>query len=146
MIRFFPPIVTGSIITIIGISLLPVGVNWAAGGVGNKSYGSGTFIAVAAVVLITILLINKFFKGFVAHIAVLIGLFVGLIVAIPLGLVNFSGVAAAPWVGIDVPFAFGMPVFDIGSIRRYDAGYVGRYGRVHRGFPGDRRDGRKEDW
>ena len=74
LIRFFPPIVTGSIITIIGVSLLPVGVNWAAGGVGNKSYGSLTFIAVAAIVLVTILLINKLFKGFVAHIAVLIGL------------------------------------------------------------------------
>ena len=93
-----------------------MGVNWAAGGVGNKSYGSGMFIAVAAVVLVTILLVNKYFKGFVAHIAVLIGLLVGLIVAIPLGLVNFSGVASAPWVGIDVPFAFGMPVFDLGAI------------------------------
>jgi len=61
-------------------------------------------------------LVNKFFKGFVAHIAVLIGLAVGLIVAISLGLVNFSGVAAAPWVGIDGPFAFGMPTFDTGSI------------------------------
>lgn len=116
LIRFFPPIVTGSIITIIGISLLPVGVNWAAGGVGNKNYGSLTFIAVAAIVLLTILLINKFFKGFVSHIAVLIGLVVGLIVAIPLGLVNFSGVSAAPWIGIDYPFAFGMPTFDLGAI------------------------------
>ena len=116
LIRFFPPIVTGSIITIIGVSLLPVGVNWAAGGMGNKNYGSLTYIMVAAIVLLAILLINKFFKGFVSHIAVLLGLIVGLIVAIPFGLVNFSGVDKAPWIGIDTPFYFGFPIFDIGAI------------------------------
>jgi uric acid transporter len=116
LIRFFPPIVTGCIITIIGISLLPVGANWAAGGIGNEHYGSGTFIGVAAIVLLVILLINKYFTGFVAHISVLIGLAVGLIVAIPFGLVNFSGVASAAWVGFDYPFAFGPPKFEYGAI------------------------------
>lgn len=116
LLRFFPPVVTGSVITVIGISLLPVGVNWAAGGVGNKNYGSVTFLAVAAIVLITILVINKYFKGFMANIAVLIGLIVGMIVAIPLGLVSFGGVTQAPWIGIDIPFYFGMPVFSTGAI------------------------------
>lgn len=116
LIRFFPPVVTGSVITIIGVSLLPVGVNWAAGGVGNPQFGSLTFIGVAGIVLIAILLINKYFKGFIANIAVLLGLVVGLIVAMPLGLVNFSGVSTAAWVGIDTPFIFGMPQFEAGSI------------------------------
>ena len=116
LIRFFPPVVTGSVITVIGISLLPVGIAWAAGGTGNKNYGSLTFLAVAGIVLLTILVINKFFKGFVAHISVLIGLGVGLIVAMALGLVNFSGVASASWLGIDTPFAFGFPKFDLGAI------------------------------
>ena len=116
LIRFFPPVVTGSVITVIGISLLPVGIAWAAGGTGNKNYGSLTFLAVAGIVLLTILVINKFFKGFVAHISVLIGLGVGLIVAMALGLVNFSGVASASWFGIDTPFAFGFPKFDLGAI------------------------------
>lgn len=116
LIRFFPPIVTGSIITIIGVSLLPVGINWAAGGLGNKNFGSMTYIAVSTIVLITILLINKLFRGFISHIAVLLGLVVGLIVAIPFGLVDFSGVASAPWLGIDIPFHFGTPKFDLGSI------------------------------
>jgi xanthine permease len=116
LIRFFPPVVTGSVITIIGVSLLPVGVNWAAGGVGNPQFGSLTFIGVAGIVLIAILLINKYFKGFIANIAVLLGLVVGLIVAMPLGLVNFSGVSTAAWVGIDTPFLFGMPQFEAGSI------------------------------
>lgn len=116
LIRFFPPIVTGSIITIIGISLLPVAANWAAGGLGNENYGSGIFIAIAAIVLLVILLINKYFTGFIAHISVLIGLIIGLVVAIPFGLVNFSGVASAEWIGFDYPFAFGTPKFEIGAI------------------------------
>ncbi|TGE34470.1 nucleobase:cation symporter-2 family protein [Desulfosporosinus sp. Sb-LF] len=116
LVRFFPPIVTGSVITVIGISLLPVGIAWAAGGVGNKNYGSLTFLAVAGIVLLTILCINKYFEGFVAHISVLIGLGVGLIIAIPLGLVNFAGVATASWIGFDIPFSFGIPIFDVGAI------------------------------
>lgn len=116
LLRFFPPVVTGSVITVIGVSLLPVGVNWAAGGVGNKSYGSLMFLAVAGIVLLTILLINKYFKGFIANIAVLLGLVVGLIVAMPLGMVNFSGVSSAPWIGIDTPFYYGLPKFDTGAI------------------------------
>ncbi|MDA8442427.1 MAG: nucleobase:cation symporter-2 family protein [Peptococcaceae bacterium] len=116
LLRFFPPVVTGSVITVIGISLLPVGVDWAAGGTGVKNYGQLNFLFVALVVLIAILLFNKYFKGFVANIAVLLGLAIGLIIAIPMGLVDFSGVAAAPWLGIDKPFFFGMPHFDLGSI------------------------------
>ncbi|MDQ7096966.1 nucleobase:cation symporter-2 family protein [Desulfosporosinus sp. PR] len=116
LIRFFPPIVTGSVITVIGVSLLPVGIAWAAGGTGDPNYGSLTYIGVACIVLIAILLINKFFTGFVAHISVLLGLIIGLIIAVPLGLVNFSGVSTAAWLGIDYPFAFGFPKFDIGSI------------------------------
>lgn len=116
LIRFFPPIVTGTIITIIGVSLLPVGINWAAGGVGNKNFGSMTYIFVSVIVLVSILLINKLFKGFVSHIAVLLGLIIGLIVAMPLGLVSFADVADAPWIGITTPFYFGYPIFDIGAI------------------------------
>lgn len=116
MVRFFPPVVTGSVITIIGVSLLQVGVNWAAGGVGNPNYGSPIFLAVSGIVLIAILLINKYFKGFIANIAVLLGLVVGMIIAMPLGLVDFSGVGTAAWFGIDTPFYFGMPKFDAGAI------------------------------
>ena len=116
LIRFFPPIVTGTIITIIGLSLLPVGVNWAAGGVGNPNYGSLSFIFIAAIVLMAILVINKMFTGFISHIAVLLGLVVGLLVALPMGLVNFSGVAEANWIGINTPFWFGYPTFHLGPI------------------------------
>ncbi len=116
IIKLFPPVVTGSVITIIGISLLPVSIDWAAGGVGMPGYGSLKNIAMATVVLIPILVINRFFKGFLGNISVLLGLIIGTLIAIPAGMVNFAGVAGAPWVGIDTPFHFGPPIFAAGPI------------------------------
>ncbi len=116
LLRFFPPVVTGSVIAIIGISLLPVGVSWAAGGFGNKNYGSLEFLALAGIVLLVILLVNKYFKGFIANIAILIGLLIGMIIAFPLGLVNLSGLSAASWLRLDTPFFYGLPKFDVGAI------------------------------
>ncbi|UBM62233.1 purine permease [Candidatus Sulfidibacterium hydrothermale] len=116
LLRFFPPIVTGSIITIIGISLLPVGIAWSAGGFGNPNYASLEFLAIAGIVLLTILAINKYFKGFIANISVLIGLFVGMLIAWPLGLVDLSGLSSAPWLRVDTPFYYGWPKFDTGAI------------------------------
>ncbi len=116
LLRFFPPIVTGTIITIIGISLLPVGIAWSAGGFGNPNYASLEFLAIAGIVLLTILAINKYFTGFVANISVLIGLFVGMLIALPLGLVNLSGLAEASWIRLDTPFYYGWPKFDAGAI------------------------------
>jgi len=72
LLRFFPPVVTGSVITVIGLSLLPVGVQWACGGVGDPHYASLKYLFVAFVVLIAILLITKYFKGFIGNIAVLL--------------------------------------------------------------------------
>ncbi len=116
LLRFFPPIVTGSIITIIGISLLPVGIAWSAGGFGNPNYASLEFLAIAGIVLLVILGINKYFTGFIANISVLIGLFVGMLIAYPLGLVNLSGLSVAPWLRFDEPFFYGWPKFDAGAI------------------------------
>lgn len=116
LLRFFPPVVTGSVITVIGLSLLSVGTDLSAGGFGNPNYGALKFLLVAVVVLVTILLLNKFFKGFVANAAVLLGLVVGFIVAAPLGMVNLSGIGSEAWVHLDTPFYFGMPKFDAGAI------------------------------
>ena len=117
LIRYFPPVVTGSIITIIGISLLPVGVRWAAGGVPTaKNFGDVQFIGLAFLVLVLIIFFYRYFTGFFSNIAVLLGLAVGMIIAIPMGLVNFSSVASASWLGITTPFAFGLPTFDIAAI------------------------------
>ncbi len=125
MLPLFPPVVTGSIITIIGISLMRVGVNWAAGGnpkvrdlatgamVDNPSYGAPLHLAVAAIVLVFILLITKFVKGFFSNIAVLMGLVLGMLIAIALGKVDFGGLASEKWFAVVTPFQFGMPTFDL---------------------------------
>ena len=64
LLRFFPPVVIGTVISVIGLSLMGVGINWAAGGVGNPDYGNPVYLLLALVVLMLILLINKFARGF----------------------------------------------------------------------------------
>lgn len=117
MIRLFPPVVTGTIITIIGVSLMPVAVRWAGGGVpGAPGFGSVQNISLAFIVLVLVILFYRYLKGFWSNIAVLLGLIVGTLIAFAMGITDFSKVASANWVGIATPFAFGMPVFDLPSI------------------------------
>ena len=123
MLPLFPPVVTGSIITVIGISLMRVGVNWAAGGnptipsptgpVPNPAYGAPLHLAVAGIVLLFILFITKFVKGFFANIAVLMGLVLGMLIAMALGKVSFGGLQDAGWLALVTPFQFGLPRFDL---------------------------------
>jgi NCS2 family nucleobase:cation symporter-2 len=123
MLPLFPPVVTGSIITVIGISLMRVGINWAAGGnptipsptgpIPNPAYGAPLHLGMAAFVLVFILLITRFVKGFLSNIAVLTGLVVGMVVAWFLGKVSFAGIHEAAWVAIVKPFQFGMPKFNL---------------------------------
>ena len=123
MLPLFPPVVTGTIITVIGVSLMRVGVNWAAGGnptipgpagpIANPAYGAPIHLAIAAFVLIFILLITKFVKGFLANVAVLAGIIVGTLVAMFLGKVSFGGIHEASWVAIVRPFQFGLPKFNL---------------------------------
>ena len=117
LLRFFPPVVTGSIITIIGISLMPVAVRWAAGGnPAAKDFASIEYIGLAFFVLMLVLLFYRYFKGFMSNIAVLLGLIVGTVIAFMMGLVNFEQVSQAGWVSITTPFWFGLPTFDVASI------------------------------
>ncbi len=116
LLRFFPPVVVGTVIAVIGLSLMGVGINWAAGGIGNPDYGDPEYLLLALVVLVLILLINKFGRGFIANISVLLGIAAGFAIAMMLGRVDLNGVASAPWVGVVVPFHFGLPHFDPLSI------------------------------
>jgi xanthine permease len=116
LVRYFPPLVTGTIITVIGVTLLRVGINWAGGGIAAKNFGDPTNLAIVALVLATILAINKLFAGFVANIAVLLGLVVGFAVALAVGMVDFAGVYDADWVALVYPFRFGAPSFELGAI------------------------------
>jgi NCS2 family nucleobase:cation symporter-2 len=127
MLPMFPPVVTGSIISIIGISLMRIGINWAAGApsptmmtpagpVPNPAYGAPGNLAIAAVVLLAILLIIRFVKGFFANIAVLLGLILGMLISIALHRVSFANIGAVPWFAVVKPFQFGMPTFHFGAV------------------------------
>ena len=117
MLRFFPPVVTGTVVTIIGLSLMPVAVIWIGGGNPTAAdFCSPEHILLALFVLIIILIFNRSFKGFLGNIAVLLGLIIGTIAAVFLGNVNFDAVTSASLLGITTPFAFGTPTFDGPSI------------------------------
>ncbi|GAA2881754.1 nucleobase:cation symporter-2 family protein [Streptomyces mexicanus] len=116
-IRFFPPVVTGSVITLIGVSLLPVSFGWAQGpNPAGHDYGSAKYLTLAGITLVIVLLLRRFTRGFVKQIAVLIGLIAGTVIAIPFGVTDFSPVADADVVGFPTPFHFGAPQFQIAAI------------------------------
>lgn len=156
LLRFFPPVVTGTIILVIGVTLMRIGINWifgvpvgptapktvnpehaewlkqvgdlaaASGGtipavppglglaptVANPAYAAPGNIAVSAIVLVAILLIARFGRGFVANIAVLLGIVVGGVLAAALGMMHFDKVGEAGWFALIMPFHFGVPIFD----------------------------------
>jgi len=115
LLRFFPPVVTGTIIAVIGISLMRIGVNWAAGAPAPTlpGYGDPLHLAIAAFVLIVILLIAKFARGFLANVAVLLGIVAGFIVAWAIGKVSFADFQRAAWVDVIYPFQLAAPKFDL---------------------------------
>ncbi len=117
LIRFFPKVVTGTVITIIGISLLPVAVRWCAGNdVKSPTFASPKNILLALFVLILILIMYKFFKGILGNISILLGIVVGTIVASMLGMSDFTRVHSSGWINIDIPLYFGALKFDLTAI------------------------------
>ena len=118
LLPLFPPVVTGTIILMIGISLMRVGVNWAAGAPAPTlpGYGDPVHLGVALAVLLLILAITKYGRGFVGNIAVLLGIIAGCVLAWAIGKMGFAKVASASWFGLIMPFSFGMPTFDLVAI------------------------------
>jgi len=117
LIRFFPPVVTGSVITVIGIALLPVAAADAVGGAGpTLDPTSGRNMAYALGTLALIVVIQRVFKGFMATVAVLAGLVIGTLVAWALGDAHFADVGTSGWFGVTTPFFFGWPKFSAAAI------------------------------
>jgi len=157
MLRFFPPVVTGTIILVIGVSLMRIGINWIFGNpvgptapqivdpahaawltsvtegitagsvtgvpempaglalaakMNNPAYAPLGNILISAIVLVSILLIARFARGFIANISVLLGIVIGALIAIATGAMTFTKVGEAAWFGLITPFHFGMPTFD----------------------------------
>ena len=156
MLRFFPPVVTGTIILVIGVTLMRIGINWifglpvgptapkivnpehaawlqsaaeAAGAAGstipavpgglaaapslpNPAYAPVSNIVLSLVVLAVVIGVARYAKGFLANIAVLVGIIVGGVIAAAMGMMHFEKVANAGWFAPIMPFHFGMPIFD----------------------------------
>ena len=127
LLPLFPPVVTGTIILVIGISLMRVGINWAGGGqptltkvvegaaaaVPNPAYGQLSGLGIALFVLVVILALIRWGGGFISSIAVLLGIIAGAVLTALVGTMHFDKVAAAPWVDVIVPFRFGVPQFHL---------------------------------
>ena len=111
--KFFPPLVTGSVITTIGLTLIPVAIGNMGNNIPKPELSS---VILAVVTILVILFIHAVTTGFIRSIAILIGLIIGTVVAAFMGVVDFSPIAQAPLIHIPTPFFFGKPIFDFSSI------------------------------
>ena len=92
---FFPPLITGTVVFTIGLSLYPTAINYMAGGTSNPDYGSWQNWVVAFLTLAVVTALNHFGKGILKLASILIGILVGYVVSIPFGMVNLSSVGEA---------------------------------------------------
>ena len=122
LLRFFPPIVTGTLLTVMGTTLLSVSagdiVAWADQASGDAAKATATFEALgfAFGTIAIIVIIQRLFKGFMGTLSVLLALLIMTAVAFAMGKTDFSGVGEASWLGITTPFYFGIPKFSITAI------------------------------
>lgn len=130
LVRFFPPVVTGTVVLIIGLSLITVGINNCGAGTfgpfngfnpdGTNQYaqdfGDPKYLALALFTLLFILAMNKYTKGFMHALSVLFGLIAGTLAGLAMGLTSLQPVAEASWFHLVTPFYFGMPTFSAGPI------------------------------
>ncbi|VDK14887.1 Uric acid permease PucK [Oenococcus sicerae] len=115
--KLFPPLVTGTVITVIGLTLIPIGfVNLGGGSAAAKSFGSSNNLIVGLFTILVVLVCSVYGHGFISRIAVLIGLLLGTILAALMGMVSFQAVVDASWFHFPQPFYFGTPHFEISSI------------------------------
>lgn len=112
LLRFFPPVVIGSLITVIGISLMPAAAIWLGGGQpGAADFGKPANLLLGVATVAITLVIHARFRGFIGNLSVLLGLIAGSLVAAACGMTDFSQVSAAAWFELSAPMAFGVPQF-----------------------------------
>ncbi|GAA1960297.1 nucleobase:cation symporter-2 family protein [Kitasatospora viridis] len=117
LMRFFPHQVIGVVITLIGVTLIPVPVQWARGGsAAAPDFNSLGNLALAGFTLVVIIAMQRFFTGFLKQIALLLGMLVGTLAAIPFGKVNTGAFTNAATVALPTPFRFGAPEFQPAAI------------------------------
>lgn len=123
LMKFFPPLITGTVVALIGITLMPVSMNWAAGGSGAEDFGSLENISIAFVVMVFTLLLSHYGKGMWRTASVFIGMIFGYILCIFLGKVDLAEVANASWFALPNIFRYGV-TFDLSSILSFIPAYV----------------------
>jgi len=123
LMKVFPPVVTGTVVALIGLTIMPVAVDWAAGGFGAADYGSIQNLTLAIVVMAIIVALNQWGKGFTRAGAVLIGIICGYIIAIPMGMIDFGAVADASWAAFPTPFKYGIK-FSIPALLAFIPAYL----------------------
>ncbi|MFJ6303205.1 nucleobase:cation symporter-2 family protein [Pseudarthrobacter oxydans] len=117
IVRFFPPVVTGTVITTIGLTLMPVAANWAMGGNRTaENYGSMANIGLAAVTLALVLLLSKVGSATISRLSILLAMVGGTVIAVVTGMADFSKVGQGPIAAFPTPFHLGAPTFEIAAI------------------------------
>ncbi|QBE65873.1 uracil-xanthine permease family protein [Pseudoduganella lutea] len=106
--KLFPHTVTAVVVTMIGLSLIPVAVDWAAGGKGAADYADPVNLGIALFVLVTVVGVVQFGKGIVSAAAVVIGVAAGYLVCLAMGLVDFGPVQKAATFALPQPLQYGM--------------------------------------
>ncbi|WP_421547428.1 nucleobase:cation symporter-2 family protein [Pseudomonas sp. QD4] len=115
--KFFPPLVTGIVITTIGLTLMPVAARWAMGGNSRAAdFGSMSNIGLAAITLVLVLLLSKIGSATISRLSILLAMVFGTLIAVMVGMADFSGVTQGPMFGLPTPFHFGMPTFHLAAI------------------------------
>ncbi|WP_313731205.1 nucleobase:cation symporter-2 family protein [Pseudomonas sp.] len=115
--RFFPPLVTGIVITTIGLTLMPVAARWVMGGnSASPEFGSVANIGLAALTFAIVLLLSKLGSATISRLSILLAMVFGTLIAWALGMTDFSKVAEGPMLAFPTPFHFGMPTFHIAAI------------------------------
>lgn len=117
IIKFFPPLVTGAVITTIGLTLMPVAARWAMGGNSKApDFGSMTNVGLAAFTLALVLLLSKLGNAAISRLSILLAMVIGTLFAWAIGLVDFSNVMTGPIFAFPTPFHFGAPTFELAAI------------------------------
>ena len=123
LMKFFPPLITGTVVSLIGITLLPVSIDWAAGGFGAADYGTIQNLSVAFAIMVFTLLLSHYGKGMLSTAAVFIGMVFGYLICIPLDMVDLTPVADAAWIAIPRVLRYGLK-FDLAATLSFVPAYV----------------------
>jgi xanthine permease len=118
---YFTPLVNGLIVVITGLYLIPIGMDYLAGGANAANYGAPIYLAIGGLVFIIAILLNQLYSGVLRVLSLIIAIIVGYVVSFAVGMVDLSPVAEAAWFAVPVPLKLGVafkpvPILIMGMI------------------------------